>query len=695
VDDRRYRLSRFAVVVPFGGDRVFAAHAIYGRPTWCDGASGRVLLALGSASLTVDELEEALSGDALFEDAPTTRLPELLEGACARGIVVTCSPDDELEDAYTWIEREHGGVDAGLRRQLRDGFAPATPLRDHPAIAAHRRVVVLGWCTAEALAPVLEHEAAARGLELAIRTGFEDDAELVRSHAADYAVLWSSNFRVLGPLFTLGESSDPLPACIAHLERLIRDAAAHARRALLVLGCVAPQTAALGLVEPESSLVDRIVDLNRAIRRVVGQLDRVIYIDLERHFARAGKAGMLDDAVAPYAHAGVLASRTNREAYGLVANACLDAIEAVEGTRAIRCVAVDLDGVLWPGEIAEPEFSFAAEPRASSLLYGVHGGIHEALRALRARGILLAVVSKNVRDSTLRSWREQMARELGSPPHLLLPEDFVALEIEWIDKSRALRSLARELGVAPSAIAFVDDSPLERAEVAREVPEVWVIDEPLERLRELLLTSPRFEVLERSREASVRTEATQARLARDREAATSPDRADFLAGLDVRCALAEAKEGAELARVAELVRRTNQFRTTPERPSLSQLRALCTTEGSGVLTLAVADRFGDYGIVGAALVDGGVLRLLTLSCRVIGVDVHAVLFRAALQRCRAHVGGGEVLVRFEDSAHNAPTRRLFEGGDWIQDVDGFRLRPDAPLPAEPQHCRVARSPSTG
>src|SRR5690606_27874647 len=242
----------------------------------------------------------------------------------------------------------------------------------------------------------------------------------------------------------------------------------------------------------QDGVADLIFDLNRGIRRVVGALPSALYLDLERHFSNAGKARLLDDRVAPWSHAGVAGGAANPEYHELVAGVCCDALDAVSGRAAIRCVAVDLDGVLWPGEIADPDFSFEQDERSTSLLYGVHGGIHEALRALRARGIVLGVVSRNVEQSVLEKWRALRGGSLSSAHHLLAPEDFACSKIGWTDKSQALMELCEELAVSPSAVAFIDDSPLERAEVKSVLPEVWVLDEPLERVREMLLTSPRF-----------------------------------------------------------------------------------------------------------------------------------------------------------------------------------------------------------
>jgi FkbH-like protein len=694
LDDPRFRLSSFAVVLPLGGDRAFVGHAIYGRPLVCEGAVGRVLQSLGSPQ-TLSELERSLEHDELFAESLAS-VVSIVGDLRARGIVTTDVTELEATEARRWVEdhlvpREERQV----REQMRAELAPAERLVGAPA-ERRRSAVVLGWCAAEALVPALREQARARGVELDVVTGFEQDAELARTHDADFTLLALANIRLLTPLFAC-DSSEGFAAALAHAlsecERSIRAAAAYSRGTLLVQGCVTPQTEPLGLVGPLSdiSFCDRIVELNRGIRRVVGTLAGAVYLDLDRLSAGAGKARLLDDLVAPWAHAGVAGGASNREFHRLVARACFDALDASAGRDTIRCIAVDLDGLLWPGELADPEFSFEDEQRVTSLLYGVHGGIHEALRALRARGIVLAVVSKNVRDSVLDKWRDAAAGVLGSASHLLGPDDFVALKIGWHEKSQSIRELSHELGIACSAIAFVDDTPLERAEVRHTLPEVWVLDCPVDRVRETLLTSPRFELLERSPEARSRADATRARVLRDGALARAGDRAAFLDSLEVRCTLSELREPRQLDRVTELLARTNQFRTTAERPSRREIEALARAEDGSILTMAVSDRFGSYGVAGVALISGAELRLFALSCRVIGADVHLVLFRVALERCRAAANGGDLLVRFAETPHNAPARRLFEGAEWRALTGGYVLSASSPLPRAPTHAKLTRA----
>ena len=60
----------------------------------------------------------------------------------------------------------------------------------------------------------------------------------------------------------------------------------------------------------------------------------------------------------------------------------MDALAIVLGLDRKKCVIVDLDGVLWPGVLAETGSPFAWSPEIGgpNSYIGLYFGIHEALR---------------------------------------------------------------------------------------------------------------------------------------------------------------------------------------------------------------------------------------------------------------------------------------------------------------------------
>ncbi len=71
---------------------------------------------------------------------------------------------------------------------------------------------------------------------------------------------------------------------------------------------------------------------------------------------------------------------------------------------------------------------------------------------------------------------------------------------------------------------------------------------------------------------------------------------EFMAGLELEVAITPAA-AEQVARVAQLTQRTNQFNMTGLRRTERELRQLVGQ--NEILTVSVRDRFGDYGLVGA------------------------------------------------------------------------------------------------
>ncbi len=95
--------------------------------------------------------------------------------------------------------------------------------------------------------------------------------------------------------------------------------------------------------------------------------------------------------------------------------------------------------------------------------------------------------------------------------------------------------------------------------------------------------------------------------------------------------MAEATED-QLSRVSQLTFRTSQFNFTTIWRSASEIRDFLKRGNAGCLVVRVADRFGDYGLVGVVMYETEADRLkldtFLLSCRVLSRGVeHTVLSR--------------------------------------------------------------------
>ncbi|MFD9424062.1 MULTISPECIES: HAD family hydrolase [unclassified Streptomyces] len=261
----------------------------------------------------------------------------------------------------------------------------------------------------------------------------------------------------------------------------------------------------------------------------------------------------------------------------------------------VKCLVWDLDNTLWHGTLLEDEDVVLSE------------AIREVITGLDARGILQSVCSRNDHD---HAWAR--LEELGVADCFVLPE------IGWGRKSDAVRRITERLGFAPGTVAFIDDQPAERAEVAHHLPEVRCY--PAEAAA-TLLGLPEFSPRSVTVDSRQRRRMYQAGFRRtDERARFTGSHEDFLRSLDMVMSIGRATED-ELSRVEELTLRTSQMNATGVHYPDEVLRALLAHPGYEILVTTLTDRFGPHGAVGVLLLrkhaEAWHLRLLATSCRVV------------------------------------------------------------------------------
>ncbi|MEN3534694.1 HAD-IIIC family phosphatase [Microbispora sp. ZYX-F-249] len=318
--------------------------------------------------------------------------------------------------------------------------------------------------------------------------------------------------------------------------------------------------------------------------------------------------------------------------FAALAAAVARRLQAVTTPRP-KVVAVDCDGTLWDGVVGEdgPDRVVIGPQRLE---------IWRELARQVAAGRLLCLCSKNEEKDV----REVFARHPELPVGL---DDVTAMRVGWEAKSEALRSLAAELGLGLDSFVFLDDSPVECAEVRAGCPEVLTLRLPADAAgaAAFLRHCWPLDVTSVTAADSERTRRYQEERRRD-QARGEMSLADFFATLDLRVTITPAGPEHE-ARAAQLAERTNQF-------NLSGTRR---PDGEETFVVDVRDRFGDYGVVGLTGVrtEGDTLRAgaFLLSCRALGRGVeHRMLAHlGALARER---GLARVALAFRATERNRP-----------------------------------------
>lgn len=303
-----------------------------------------------------------------------------------------------------------------------------------------------------------------------------------------------------------------------------------------------------------------------------------------------------------------------------------------ERDKKVKCLVWDLDNTLWDGVLLEDDE------------VALRDGVTEVIETLDARGILQSIASRNDHDLAMAK-----LQALG------LDEYFIYPQINWNAKSASIEQIAASINIGIDSIAFIDDQPFEREEVAFAHPDVLCLPaEELHRIPELPAMIPRF-ITEDSR---LRRKMYQADIVRNQsEELFKGTQHEFLASLNMKLTIAAAQK-EDLKRAEELTVRTHQLNTTGYTYSYDELETFRNSDHHHLWIASLEDKYGKYGKIGLALIEirenEWWIRLLLMSCRVMNRGVGSVFINHIRNQAR------EAGVRlFADMIPNDRNRMMY------------------------------------
>ena len=297
-----------------------------------------------------------------------------------------------------------------------------------------------------------------------------------------------------------------------------------------------------------------------------------------------------------------------------------------------KVIVLDCDQTLWKGVCGEDgPLRIEIDPPRKKL--------QEFMVRQYDAGMLLCLCSKNN--------PEDVGAVFDLHPEMPLKrEHIVSWRINWNAKSANIKSLAQELQVGLDSFIFIEDDPVECAEVQSYCPEVLALQLPTEAsaIPTFLEHIWAFDHLNVTAADKQRTRLYQQNRQREELRQASLTFEAFLAELALQVRISRA-ETDHFARAAQLMQRTNQFNTTTIRCTEAEIQEAVQTGAYECLVVEVSDRFGDYGLVGAIVFtvdhEAIVVNAFLLSCRVLGKGVeHRLIARLgeiALERGRTRV----------------------------------------------------------
>jgi FkbH-like protein len=289
--------------------------------------------------------------------------------------------------------------------------------------------------------------------------------------------------------------------------------------------------------------------------------------------------------------------------------------EATTQTKAkkehkIKCVIWDLDNTVWDGVLLEDGDNVK-----------LRDGIVDIFKELDNRGILQSIASKNEHNTT---WKK--LEEFGIAEYFLYPH------INWNSKSSSIRNIVTAINIGMDTIAFIDDQPFEREEVAFELPDVLTIDAlDLTGLLDRPELNPKFI----TQDSKLRRKMYMSDIERNKleEVFTGPQE-EFLGSLGMVLKISKV-ETEDLQRAEELTVRTNQLNTTGYTYSYEELDQLRQSKDHRLLIVELKDKYGTYGKIGLVMIDCSqpgewTVKLLLMSCRVMSRGVGSIIINHIL-----------------------------------------------------------------
>jgi amino acid adenylation domain-containing protein/FkbH-like protein len=307
-----------------------------------------------------------------------------------------------------------------------------------------------------------------------------------------------------------------------------------------------------------------------------------------------------------------------------------------------KAIAVDCDNTLWKGVVAE-----------DGALGVTIGKPEQALQHFLVdqmnEGILICLCSKNISEDVFEVFEKNQ--------QMILHKEHIAFHrINWNPKSENLIGLAEEINIGLDSFVFIDDSPLECAEVRANAPDVLTIQLPEQGFSMMELgNSWIFDRLRVTEEDRKRIEKYREEVVRSGFRSSVRSYKEFIDGLNLKIEITPFRD-ENIPRISQLTFRTNQFNFTTIRRTETEIRSIAGDKNHECFEVSLTDRFGEYGLIGVIIVNkltGYNVDTFLLSCRVLGKGVEHFLVSFLGERARS--GNFSYLsIQFRKTEKNTP-----------------------------------------
>lgn len=413
-----------------------------------------------------------------------------------------------------------------------------------------------------------------------------------------------------------------------------------------------PYYSPMGILESkqEFGFLEMVEEINHNLRKEFKAVDRVYVFDYDKFLSKLGKNSERDYKMY------YLGDMKLDMKY--VPDLCIEYMNYIKPTLSIikKCLVLDLDDTLWGGVVGEDGIEgIKLGPTGQGKPFYE---FQKFIKLLFEKGVILAVNSKNNYEDAIEVIRNH--------PYMLLGEEnFADLEINWNDKASNIRTIAKKLNIGTDSIVFLDDDKLNCEIVKESLKEVKVVNMPKDPslyLKTIIDISSEFNVLYLTDEDRKKglMYAENRKRQELKEEIQSID--EYLKALNM-CVEIKVDDEFNIARIAQLTQKTNQFNMTTKRYFEEDIKKFMLEDNYSVLAIAVKDKFGDNGIAGVCIIkkenDAWYIDTLLLSCRVMGRKIEYAIMNY-IEKSAYKKSVKTIKAVYIPTKKNIPVKSLYE-----------------------------------
>jgi FkbH-like protein len=346
----------------------------------------------------------------------------------------------------------------------------------------------------------------------------------------------------------------------------------------------------------------------------------------------------------------------NRRGHEIMAVRLRQMLDAIAG-RAKKVLILDCDNTLWGGVIGED--GLGGLKLSEDDIGKAYRDFQQAVRATLPLGILLAICSKN---------NPQDVDEVftNHPMMILSKDDFACVFVNWNTKVENIKAIAQQLNVGLDACVFIEDDARERALIRQHLPEVIVPEFPADPvflkkwfLQDVLpVYFPKVFLTPEDTQKHKQYQAQAQRTA----AGSHLTAEELLKELNIEIQF-YCNDARFIQRTAQMSQKTNQFNMTTRRYTEAHIKTLIEGGDALVFNFDYRDKFGQEGIVGAAIVlrqgPTAYMDSLLMSCRVIGRQAEQQFLIYILSELK-RLGVSSLTAEFIPTSKNAVAQDFYK-----------------------------------